>query len=101
LVKQYTLQMKNLFKLFFFVILINVTGSLKAAGKGTNPAIAEGNGKNNDTTVGIKSNIVIFRMIAAPASNSSNGSLRKAGKVARTSTTHSSIDAVLFQKKGI
>ena len=81
MVKQYTLQMKNLFKLFFFVILINVTGTLKAANKGTNPASAEGNGKNNDTTVGIKSNIVIFRMIAAPASNSSGGSLRKAGKV--------------------
>ena len=93
--------MKNLLRLFFFVILINVTGSLKAANKGTTPASAEGNGKNNDTTVGIKSNIVIFRMIAAPASNNSSGSLRKAGKVARTSSTHNSIDAVVFQKKGI
>ena len=95
--------MKNLFKLFFFVILINVTGSLKAADKGTNPATAEGNGRDNDTTVGIKSNIVIFRMIAAPANsnNNTNGSLKKAGKVARTSNTHSSIDVVLFQKKGI
>lgn len=101
MVKQYTLQMKNLFKLFFFIILINVTGTLKAANKGTTPVLADGNGKNNDTTLGIKSNIVIFRMIAAPETNGTNGSLRKAGKVARTSNSHSSIDAVLFQKKGI
>lgn len=95
--------MKNLFKLFFFVILINVTGSLKAANKGTDPSASEGNGKNNDTTVDIKSNIVIFRMIASPTNNSnnSNGSLKKAGKVARTSNTHSSIETILFQKKGI
>ena len=93
--------MKNLFKLFFFVILINITGSLKAANKGTDPSTSEANGKNNDTTIGIKSNIVIFRMIATPATNNSNGSLKKAGKIARTSNTHSSIDTILFQKKGI
>jgi hypothetical protein len=95
--------MKNLFKLFFFVILVNITGNLSAATNGSIPPSGEGNGKNNDTTVGINSNIVIFRMIAAPASNNTNskGSLKKAGKVARTSNTHSSIDVILFQKKGI
>ncbi len=42
--------------------------------------------KGNDSTVTTKSNIVIFKMIPSPTYNSTyNGSLKKAGKVARTS----------------
>ncbi len=48
--------------------------------------------KNNDTTIATtKSNIVIFKMIPTPTYTNSNngGSLKKAGKVARTSNSHS------------
>ncbi len=41
--------------------------------------------KGNDSTITTKSNIVIFKMIPAPSYNSNTGSLKKAGKVARTS----------------
>ena len=42
--------------------------------------------KGNDSTITTKSNIVIFKMIPSPTYNSTNnGSLKKAGKVARTS----------------
>lgn len=43
--------------------------------------------KGNDSTVTTKSNIVIFKMIPSPALNNNNGSLKKAGKVARTSNS--------------
>ncbi len=45
--------------------------------------------KGSDSTITTKSNIVIFKMIPSPALNSNNGSLKKAGKVARTSTSRS------------
>lgn len=41
--------------------------------------------KGNDSTITTKSNIVIFKMIPAPTLSNNNGSLKKAGKVARTS----------------
>lgn len=45
--------------------------------------------KSNDSVITTKSNIVIFKMIPAPALNTpSNGSLKKAGKVARTSNSY-------------
>ena len=43
--------------------------------------------KNNDS-ITTKNNIVIFKMIPTPA-NTTNGSLKKAGKVARTSNSRS------------
>ncbi|HEY0029460.1 MAG TPA: hypothetical protein VGC65_01785 [Bacteroidia bacterium] len=47
--------------------------------------------KNNDTVSASKSNnIVIFKMIPGPSiTNNSNGSLKRAGKVARTSNSRS------------
>lgn len=50
-------------------------------------ALSKPTPKNNDSTINIKSNIMIFKMITAPAPNS--GALKKAGKVARTSNSHS------------
>lgn len=41
--------------------------------------------KGNDSTITTKSNIVIFKMIPSPTLSTNNGSLKKAGKVARTS----------------
>lgn len=43
--------------------------------------------KGNDSTITTKSNIVIFKMIPAPTLSNNNGSLKKAGKVARTSSS--------------
>lgn len=43
--------------------------------------------KGSDSTVTTKSNIVIFKMIPSPTLNNNNGSLKKAGKVARTSSS--------------
>lgn len=44
--------------------------------------------KGNDSSVTTKSNIVIFKMIPSPTyNNTNNGSLKKAGKVARTSSS--------------
>ena len=53
-------------------------------------AVTGGKGDNTDSTTSLKSNIVIFKMMTgAPATN--NGSLKTAGKVARTSNSHSSV----------
>lgn len=41
--------------------------------------------KANDSVITTKSNIVIFKMIPSPTLSTNNGSLKKAGKVARTS----------------
>jgi hypothetical protein len=58
-----------------------------------------------DTSSEVKNNnVAIFKLIPAPVTNSSNnsGSLKKAGKVARTSYSHStSIENIIYKKKGI
>ncbi len=43
--------------------------------------------KGSDSIVTTKSNIVIFKIIPSPGLNNNNGSLKKAGKVARTSNS--------------
>lgn len=97
--------MKNIFKIILFVLLINVAAKAHAASKETNPALASDNTvlNNNDSTNGIKSNIIIFKIIATPepANNNTNGNLKKAGKVARTSYSHTSIELLLTKNKGI
>ena len=95
--------MKNFLKILFVLLLINVVGQMKAANKGSNPGNSTESSKNSDTTIGNNSNIVIFRMISSTPNipSHSNGSLKKAGKVARTSGSHASIDTFLFEKKGI
>jgi hypothetical protein len=68
----------------------------------TNPA-TETN-PTNDTLADVKSNVVIFKLISTSiASTTSNsGSLKKAGKVARTSYSHcTSIENIIYKKKGI
>ncbi len=44
--------------------------------------------KTSDSNITTKSNIVIFKMIPSPTLNNNSGSLKKAGKVARTSNSH-------------
>ena len=78
--------MKRLHKIILlgsFTFFANV--SFANAAGGLNKPIP----KNNDSVVGATSNIVIFKMITtpAPATNSNSGSLKKAGKVARTSNS--------------
>lgn len=78
--------MKNTYKalflgLFTFVVSHGFSNTTGGSNKPTP--------KNNDSIVNFNSNIVIFKMIATPPpSNSNSGSLKKAGKVARTSNSH-------------
>lgn len=88
----------KLFILAFFVIgIANAKASTMVTCE-TNPT--------TDTSVEVKNNnVAIFKLIPAPVTNCSNnnsGSLKKAGKVARTSYSHStSIENIIYKKKGI
>ena len=76
--------MKNSAKIFFFTLFVILVCNHKIMA-------AAAKGKGNDTT-SLKSNIVIFKMIASPITpNPSNKSLKKAGSVARTSSPHTLI----------
>jgi hypothetical protein len=75
--------MKHFVKLFFLSLFLITAGHAKAA-------VHKGNGNNSDSTASLKSNILIFKVITSPATGTTNGSLKQAGKVARTSNTHSS-----------
>ncbi|MDQ3047743.1 MAG: hypothetical protein M3R27_09365 [Bacteroidota bacterium] len=76
--------MKNFSGFFFLTFFILLFSGMDAF------AISKpGTGNNSiDSTASIKSNIVIFKMITSPSNSisNSNGSLKKAGKVARTSS---------------
>ncbi len=96
--------MKNLLKIFLLVVLLNVAAKATAGtNSGTDPASGTDSGVSHDSTVGIKSNIVIFKIISTPTPpvNNQSGSLKKAGKAARTSCSHTSIDTLLYKRKGI
>lgn len=91
----------QLFILLFFAIgLNNAKASSMLVNHETNPT--------NDTSADVKSNVFIFKLIPTPVTNdnntgnSSSGSLKSAGKVARTSYSHStSIENIIYKKKGI
>ena len=72
--------MKPIFNALLITLFLTVAAHSRAA---ANPVT---NGKDNDTT-SLKSNIVLFKMMAAPAPEKSK-SLKKAGSVARTSNNH-------------
>lgn len=78
--------MKNMYKVILLGLftLIVSSGSANTTGGLNRPTP-----KNNDSIVNSKSNILIFKMITTPAPANTNGSLKKAGKVARTSNSHS------------
>ena len=79
--------MKSISKiiLFAFFTMVANYGFSKTTGDLNKPQP-----KNNDTTVlSTKSNIVIFKMIPTPTYINSGGSLKKGGKVARTSNSRS------------
>jgi hypothetical protein len=93
--------MKHLIKLFFIILFFSLASKARSAESITNPG--EKTGGNNDTTTDLKSNILIFKMINTPSSTNTNkgGGLKKAGKVARTSYEHFTIDTLILQKKPI
>lgn len=89
----------KLFRYFLTIMLVTSIGYVKAyAGGAKKPEPGA-----HDTTINLKSNIVIFKMIPSPVANpNTNGSLKKAGKVARTSSPHTSLENILnYKKKGI
>ena len=78
--------MKNMNKILFLFLFTSIAnyGFANSTGGMHKPTP-----KNNDSIVNSKSNIVIFKMITTPApANTNSGSLKKAGKVARTSGAH-------------
>ena len=76
--------MKHFVKIAFLFLFFTFASKAKAA-------VPFGNGiNNNDSTSSLKSNIVIFKMITSPSPTTNSGTLKGAGKVARTSNSHSS-----------
>ncbi|HLC83381.1 MAG TPA: hypothetical protein VJI69_06100 [Bacteroidia bacterium] len=74
--------MSRITKIIFTVLFIFIANYGFSKGTGDiNKPIPKG----SDSTITTKSNIVIFKMIPSPTLNTNNGSLKKAGKVARTS----------------
>jgi hypothetical protein len=91
--------MKNILKILFVVLLtiqyLEAKAGVPAPTKGEEP-------HPTDSITDIKSNIIILKLITTPSNTiNTNGSLKKAGKVARTSYSHSIIDTLLYQKRGI
>ncbi len=76
--------MSRISKVLVTVIFIFIANHTYSKGTG---AINKPTPKGNDSTVTTKSNIVIFKMIPSPTLNNNSGSLKKAGKVARTSNS--------------
>ncbi len=86
--------MKSLGKIIILTVFAIIVNHVKASA-------ATNDGKENDTTTNLKSNIVIFKMISAPAPASNNNkSLKKAGSVARTSNSHSTITTKALPNQG-
>ena len=95
--------MKNSYCILTFLLfMVGVTA------KATNPN--EKTSPNQETSTEVKSNVFIFKIIptqstsenASTPSNNNSGSLKKAGKVARTSYCHSnSLENIIYKKKGI
>ena len=86
-------------KVFFIISFCASTVAFANGNGGTNPDKPEH--PTSDTSVSLKSSIVIFKLIpSTPATNTSSGSLKKAGKLARTSTTpHTSVDSSFVYRK--
>lgn len=74
---------------FLFLFLFAFCANQAQAGNSSGPT-PEG---NSDTSVSIKSNIVIFKMITGSqnSNNTATGTLKKAGKMARTSNSATSL----------
>ena len=86
--------MNKIVKYIVLLLFIFTAGYASAAGVGPKP-------NENDSTINLKSTIVIFKMITTSPNISSGGNLKKAGRVARTSYSHTSIENILYKKKGI
>ena len=97
--------MRNFIKISLLVFLLNIAAKANASNKVLNPIVGtEVSSNSNDTSTNIKSNIIIFKIISNPIPSSNtnqSGSLKKAGKVARTSYSHTSIETLLNKNKGI
>lgn len=91
--------MKSIFKILFIVLFtiqyLEAKADVPTPSRGEEP-------RPTDSTTDLKSNIIIFKLITTPSNTiNNNGSLKKAGKLARTSYSHSLIDTLLYQKRGI
>ncbi len=95
-------KMKNITGLL--VILLFVVGATTQA-KASSVLVIHETNPTSDTVVEVKNNVVLFKLISTPVASNANtnsGSLKKAGKVARTSYSHcTSIENIIYKKKGI
>jgi hypothetical protein len=97
--------MNLFFKSLVLMSLLVASTRVNAANKkGTNPD-KPSSGETTETDTTVKNNIMIFKIIPttpATQTTTTSGTLKKAGKLARTSTSpHSSIDDILYKKRGI
>jgi hypothetical protein len=79
--------MKRFTKILFLFLIALMFNSAKALA-----APVKGTGTDTDTSMSLKSNIAIFKMMTAPVAPMPQGkSLKKAGSVARTSNSHTTV----------
>lgn len=90
--------MKVFVKLICLSVFMLSVGHASAAGVGGSAPKPD---ENDSTINSLKSNIVIFKMITSSPNPAASGSLKKAGRVARTSYSHTSIEGILYKKQGI
>jgi hypothetical protein len=76
--------MRNFAKILFLIVFAFLANTSYAA-----PV----KGKDSDSAASMKSNIAIFKMITSPTAPTTGKSLKKAGSVARTSNSHSTVPA--------
>jgi hypothetical protein len=82
----HSFQMKMYLKLIALFIFCTLAAESRASVTG-----GKSSGDNSDSTTSLKSNIVIFKMMTGSPASGSNGSLKQAGKVARTSSHPASV----------
>lgn len=93
----------KIFTISIFSLLLSIKSNAANKKGGTKPEKPV-NSETPESDTTIKNNIVIFKIIPTTQStqNNNNGDLKKAGKFVRTSTSpHSSIDDILYKKRGI
>lgn len=92
-------------KLTGIVVILFFAVGLTTRAKASSMLVDHETNPTNDTSVEVKSNVVLFKLISTPiasTTNTNSGSLKNAGKVARTSYSHcTSIENIIYKKKGI
>ena len=85
---------------YSFILFLAVSFQAKASGMRTTPDPYTT--PSSDSVGDVKNTTMIFKLISTPNAVSNSGSLKKAGKVARTSYSHTTpLENIIYKKKGI